>query len=212
MISYLRDPERIRQQNYAKIRERVAVDAFTPDQQQVVIHMVRACGDPELANYIRFSEKALAVAHKAIKKRNNLLYDVELVKQALDESLLYQEPLGFLGRASVISHAKSSKQTRAMTAVDCWKPFMAGGIVLIGQSATALFRLLEILKDGAPPPALVIAAARGFVNAETAKQMLWDQREELGLECIVVNGTRGGAVLAAAALNALLMIQQGVYV
>lgn len=99
-----------------------------------------------------------------------------------------------------------------MTAVDCWKPFMAGGIVLIGQSATALFRLLEILKEGAPPPALVIAAARGFVNAETAKQMLWDQREELGLECIVVNGTRGGGVLAAAALNALLMIQQGVYV
>lgn len=89
MISYLRDPERIRQQNYAKIREQVALDAFTADQQQVVIQMVRACGDPELANYIRFSGNALAVAHKAIKKRNNLLYDVELVKQALDESLLY---------------------------------------------------------------------------------------------------------------------------
>ncbi len=56
----------------------------------------------------------------------------------------------------------------------------------------------------------MIAAARGFVNAEAAKQMLWDQREELGLECIVVNGTRGGGVLAAAALNALLMMQQNI--
>jgi precorrin-8X/cobalt-precorrin-8 methylmutase len=117
---------------------------------------------------------------------------------------LYQEPLGFLGRASVISHAKSNRQTRALTAVDCWKPHLAGSIVLIGQSGTALFRLLEILKDGAPRPSLVIAAARGFVNAEAAKQMLWQQHEELGVECIVVNGTRGGSVLVAAALNALL--------
>ena len=79
----------------------------------------------------------------------------------------------------------------------------------MGQSATALFALLEILRTSTTP-ALVIAAARGFVNAEPAKQMLWDQREELGLECIVVDGTRGGGVLAAAALNALLMMQQGV--
>jgi precorrin-8X/cobalt-precorrin-8 methylmutase len=45
------------------------------------------------------------------------------------------------------------------------------------------------------------------VNAEAAKQMLWQQHEELGVECIVVNGTRGGSVLAAAALNALLKMQ-----
>jgi precorrin-8X/cobalt-precorrin-8 methylmutase len=207
MIEFLRDPERIRQQNDAALRELVALEAFTLEQQAVVIAMVQACGDPTLAQHLRFSQHALTVARKAIKQRQNLLFDVELVKHALDPALLYQEPLGFLGRASVISHAKSNKQTRALTAVDCWKPHLAGSIVLIGQSGTALFRLLEILKDGAPRPSLVIAAARGFVNAEAAKQMLWQQHEELGVECIVVNGTRGGSVLAAAALNALLKMQ-----
>lgn len=212
MINFLRDPERIHQQNYEKIRELASLDHFTLDQQQVLIQMVRAYGDPDLPNYVQFSANAISAARKAIKKRNNLLYDVELVKHVLDESLLNQEPLGFLGKASVISHAKTSKQTRSMTAVDCWKPYLEGGIVLIGQSATALFRLLEILKEGAPTPALVIGAARGFVNAEPAKRLLWDQHEELGLECIVVSGTRGGGVLAAAAMNALLMMQQGRYV
>jgi Precorrin isomerase len=211
-MEYLRDPERIREQNYANLRTQVDLTAFSADQQQVVIQMVLAYGDPELAKYIRFSENALGVARKAIKQRNNLLYDVELVKYALNEALLYQEPLGFLGRASVISQAKSVKHTRAMTAVDCWKPYMSGGIVLIGQSATALLRLLEILQESVSPPALVIAAPRGFVNASHAKQLLWKLHQELGVECIVVDGTRGGGVLAAAALNALLMMQQGTYV
>lgn len=208
MNQYLCDPERIRQQNEANIRQLVNLEAFSEEQQRVVVQMVAACGDPELVKAIRFSANAIAVARKAIKKRHNLLYDAELVNHALDSSLLYQEPLGFLGRAAVISHAKASKQTRAMTAVDCWKPYLAGSIVLVGQSATALLRLLEILREGvAPAPALVIATARGFVNAASAKQMLWVQREELGVECIVVDGTRGGAVLAAAALNALLKMQ-----
>ncbi len=208
MIDFLRDPERIRQQSDARLREQVALDLFPLEQQPVVIEMVQACGDPTLVQHLRFSQHALSVARKAIKQRHNLLFDVELVKHALDTTLLYQEPLGFLGRASVISHAKSNKQTRALTAVDCWKPHLAGSIVLIGQSGTALFRLLEILQDGAPRPSLVIAAARGFVNAEAAKQMLWQQHEALGVECIVVSGTRGGSVLAAAALNALLKMQQ----
>ena len=209
MIDFLRDPERIRQQSDARLREQVALDLFPLEQQPVVIEMVQACGDPTLVQHLRFSKQALTVARKAIKQRQNLLFDVELVKHALDTMLLYQEPLGFLGRASVISHAKSNKQTRALTAVDCWKPHLAGSIVLIGQSGTALFRLLEILQDGAAPrPSLVIAAARGFVNAEAAKHMLWEQHEALGVECIVVNGTRGGSVLAASALNALLKMQQ----
>ncbi len=212
MIAYVRDPDRIHAMSYEKIRESVDLSAFTLDQQQVVIHMIQAWGDPDLAHYIQFSERAIEVAQKAIKRQSNILYDESLVYPALDAKLLYQEPLGFLNRAAVISHAKADKQTRAMTAVNYWKPFMRGSIVLIGQSGTALFRLLELLKEGAPRPALVIAAARGFINAEVAKQAIWEQREEFGLECILVKGTRGGSVLAASALNGLLMMHQGQYI
>ncbi|HRJ51959.1 MAG TPA: precorrin-8X methylmutase [Candidatus Thiothrix moscowensis] len=211
-MQYLRDPERILQQNYANIREQLTLDAFTPAQQQVVIHLVRAYGDPLLAQHILFSQHAIDVALKTIKKRNNILYDVELVRHTLDTTLLYQEPLSFLGKAAVISHAKASKQTRAMTAVDYWKPYMAGSIILIGESATASLRLLEILKEGAPKPALIVTTSRGFVNAEAAKRILWEQHADLGVECIVLAGTRGGGVLAATIMNALLMLQQGIYV
>jgi precorrin-8X/cobalt-precorrin-8 methylmutase len=207
-MQYIRDPERIRQQNLEKIRELVPLETFTPEQQEVVIAMVDAWGEPELAKYIRFSENAIKSALKAIKQRNTILHDEELLAHALDSNLLYQEPLSFLGKASVISLAKANKQTRAMTSVDFWKPHLGSSIVLIGQSATALLRLLEIIREGAPKPALIISAARGFILAENAKNLLWQQHQELGFECIMVDGMRGGSVLVAAAMNALLRLHQ----
>ena len=89
---------------------------------------------------------------------------------------------------------------------------MRNSIVLFGQSGTALFRFLELLQDSAPRPSLVIAAARGFVNADNAKQALWAHKEEYGLECIVVDGSRGGGVLAGTAMNALMWMQAGIWV
>ncbi len=113
--------------------------------------MVLAYGDPALAHHIRFSEQRAGGCPQGHQDSATTCCTMwNWSSRRWINRLLYQEPLGFLGRASVISHAKTSKQTRAMTAVDCWKPYMAGGIVLIGQSGTALFRLLEILKDGVP--------------------------------------------------------------
>ena len=37
MIQYVRDPERILQLGFDRIREQVALDSFTADQQQVVL-------------------------------------------------------------------------------------------------------------------------------------------------------------------------------
>jgi len=71
---------------------------------------------------------------------------------------------------------------KSALADDYWKPYMAGSVVLIGQAGSALFRLLEILD------------------------------ENKNLRPAVVNGTRGGAVLAAEALNALMNVPQGIYV
>lgn len=207
-MQYLRDPERIWAHNLEKIRELTDLSRFTVEQQEVVISMVYAWGEPQLAQHIRFSDNLIHAAGEALKKRKNLLYDEELIGYALDVSRLPQEPMHFLHKASVVSHAKANRQTRAMSAVECWKPYMSGGIVLIGQSATALFRLLELLKEGVPPPALIIATPQDFVQATAAKQWLWDLHQELGLECLTVDGMRGGSALAAAAMNALLTLHQ----
>ena len=148
MQNYLRDPEKITAQTFDRIRELTNLDRFSSDEKQVVLQMIRTCGDPSLAEKIRFSPNAIEAGKKAIKKYACMLYDSESVKCGFDEKLLYQEPMCFINKATVISQAKANKQTRAMTAVDQWKNYSKDAIVIIGYSGTALTRLLELLKEG----------------------------------------------------------------
>ena len=73
-------------------------------------------------------------------------------------------------------------------------------MVAIGNAPTALFRLLELIADGGPRPALIIGMPVGFVGAEESKQALAQSE----IAYITIHGRRGGSALAAAAVNALM--------
>ena len=76
-----------------------------------------------------------------------------------------------------------------------------GALVLIGSAPTALERLLELVAAGTvAPPALVIGMPVGFVGVAESKRHLACS----GLPQIRLEGSRGGAGLVAAAVNALL--------
>jgi precorrin-8X/cobalt-precorrin-8 methylmutase len=90
--------------------------------------------------------------------------------------------------------------TRTAAAMELWRDRLAGALVAIGNAPTALFRLLEMLDEGAPSPAAVIGMPVGFVGAAESKEaLIADGR----LPYLVVRGRRGGSALAAAAINAL---------
>ncbi len=73
------------------------------------------------------------------------------------------------------------------------------------------FRLLEMLDEGAPWPALIIGMPVGFINAAESKQALWDiAPTEFQTPCITLLGRRGGSSLAAATLNALTRMASGI--
>ena len=91
-----------------------------------------------------------------------------------------------------------------MAALKLWQPHLADSIVLIGNAPTALFRLLEMIRDSEDQPALIIAMPVGFVGAAESKQLLWDCHQELGVECITLLGRMGGSAVTAASCNALL--------
>ena len=76
----------------------------------------------------------------------------------------------------------------------------------IGNAPTALFRLLELLDEGAPRPAVVLAFPVGFIGAAEAKEALIERQP--ALPHIALRGRRGGSGLAAAAVNALALEAQ----
>ena len=73
-------------------------------------------------------------------------------------------------------------------------------IVVIGSSPTALTYLIDILENAKNLPSLIIGMPVGFIGVEKSKNKLIST----DLPRIVLNSTRGGAAMAAAAVNALL--------
>jgi precorrin-8X/cobalt-precorrin-8 methylmutase len=97
--------------------------------------------------------------------------------------------------------ARELGNTRSAAALELWRPYLAGSVVVIGNAPTALFHLLDMLDAGAPKPALILGFPVGFVGAAESKAMLAE--DSRGVPYVVVHGRRGGSAMAAAAVNAL---------
>ncbi|NLY40309.1 MAG: precorrin-8X methylmutase, partial [Desulfovibrionales bacterium] len=83
---------------------------------------------------------------------------------------------------------------------------MASGgadIFIIGNAPTALYRLLDLVNQGARRPQLIVGMPVGFVNAAESKDMLMAQ--DL-IPYITVAGRKGGSALAASVINALAIL------
>jgi precorrin-8X/cobalt-precorrin-8 methylmutase len=75
-----------------------------------------------------------------------------------------------------------------------------GAVWAIGNAPTALAELLRLAERGELRPALVIGLPVGFVGSVAAKSAL----RACGLNALSNVSERGGAAVAAAAVNALL--------
>jgi precorrin-8X/cobalt-precorrin-8 methylmutase len=111
------------------------------------------------------------------------------------------EVLCTLSDPAVPALAAAIGNTRSAAAMDLWGDRLAGAVVAIGNAPTALFRLLELLDDGAPTPAAVLGGPVGFVGSAQSKQELIHRPR--GMSYLVVTGRRGGSAMAAAAVNAI---------
>lgn len=210
-FEYIADPKHIEQESFRQIRQLVDLKNFDRDQQQVVMRIVHSLGMPQLAQQVRFSANACTAGRAALAANKPILCDVEMVKQGVTKRMIEQPPLCFLNHPETQQAAKSSGETRSMAALQAWLPHLAGSTVLIGNAPTALFRLLEMIQQGAPKPALIIGMPVGFVGAAESKQALWDCHQQMAIECITLLGREGGSAVTAASCNALLRCHQGEY-
>ena len=208
-FEYIVSPQTIEAESFVKIRELTNLEGLNREQQQVVMRIVHSVGIPEVAEHVRFSDGACGSGLAALARNANILCDVEMVKQGITKRMIEVEPLCFLNNPRTIELAKSSGETRSMAALQLWRDYIKGSVVIIGNAPTALFRLLEMIEQGGPKPALIIGMPVGFVGAAESKQALWDVHEELGIDCITLLGRMGGSAVSAATCNALLRCNRG---
>jgi precorrin-8X/cobalt-precorrin-8 methylmutase len=200
---YVTDGAEIYRRSFATIRAEAELDGLPADVAQVAVRMIHACGMTDLVADIAFSTGVVKSARAALQAGAPILCDAAMVAAGVTRRRLPagNEVICTLSDPSVPELAKGLRTTRSAAALDLWADRLEGSVVAIGNAPTALFRLLELIRDGAPRPAAVLGIPVGFIGAAESKQALADN--ELGLEYLVVRGRRGGSAITAAAINAI---------
>jgi precorrin-8X/cobalt-precorrin-8 methylmutase len=200
-FDYVRDGAEIYRRSFAVIRAEADLSRFPADVARVVVRMIHSCGMTDLPADIGFSDGVVRSARKALLAGAPVLCDAQMVASGITRRRLPagNEVVCTLGDPSVPELAARLATTRSAAALDLWLPRLAGAVVAIGNAPTVLFRLLELVADGAPRPAAVLGIPVGFIGAAESKDAL----AASGLEYLVVHGRRGGSAMTVAAVNAI---------
>ncbi|WP_405389612.1 precorrin-8X methylmutase [Streptomyces sp. NBC_01102] len=203
MHQYEKDGPAIYRQSFATIRAEADLAGLPADVSQVAVRMIHACGMVDLVTDLAFSPNAVADARAALRSGAPILCDVAMVASGVTRKRLPadNEVICTLSDPAVPGLAAKLGTTRSAAALELWRDRMEGAVVAVGNAPTALFRLLEMIEEGAPRPAAVIGVPVGFIGAAESKEAL--AVHPSGLEHLIVRGRRGGSALAAAALNAI---------
>ena len=203
MNEYVRDGAEIYRQSFATIRAEAELSRLPEDLARVAVRMIHSCGMVDLVDDLVWSPGAVAAARAALQGGAPVLCDAKMVAAGVTRRRLPADNrvLCTLDEPDVAELAARLGTTRSAAAMEHWREHLDGAVVAIGNAPTALFRLLELVAEGAGRPAAVLVVPVGFVGAVESKQALAESPHEL--EHLVVRGRRGGSALTAAAINAM---------
>ncbi|MFI6925184.1 precorrin-8X methylmutase [Nonomuraea spiralis] len=201
MSDYIRDGAEIYRRSFATIRAETDLTGLPSEVAQVAVRMIHACGMTDLVADLDWSPQVVVRAREALRGGAPVLCDAMMVASGVTRGRLPagNEVLCTLGDPRVPELAGHLGTTRSAAALELWRDRLEGAVVAIGNAPTALFRLLELVAEGAGRPAAVLGVPVGFIGAAESKQALADS----DLEYLVVHGRRGGSAMTAAAVNAI---------
>jgi len=198
---YARDGAEIYRRSFAIIRSEADLARFTPEEARVAVRVIHACGMVEVARDLVFSPGFVEAARDALLQGKPVFCDSKMVANGITRARLSadNEIVCTLDSPGIADRAARLDTTRSAAALDLWLDRLGGSLVAIGNAPTALFRLLELIDQGAPKPAAIIGMPVGFVGAAESKEALASHG---ATPFLVVEGRKGGSAMAVAAVNA----------
>jgi precorrin-8X/cobalt-precorrin-8 methylmutase len=187
------DTDPVEEESYRILRSRIDLSRLPKYSRDVTERVIYASADFDYATDLVCDEEALAAAVAALAAGAPVIVDADMVAAGITGCPVISkvaEPLTQrLSRTASISPAAAAVRLAFGEAGP-------GAVLVVGCAATAL---TEILSRGVEP-AFVIGLPVGFVDAAEAKDAL---RASM-LPSLSNVSEKGGAAVAAAALNALL--------
>jgi precorrin-8X/cobalt-precorrin-8 methylmutase len=201
----------IEKRSFEIIESEIGISHHYDEIQWVIVRrVIHATADFDFAgkNRVIFHKKAIDSAFDAIKNKRTIVTDVDMVLAAISKRSITELGLGalcYIADDAVAEQARRSGKTRSETAMRHAARYMDGGIIAIGNAPTALYEVLNMIRERVTKPALIIGIPVGFVAAAEAK-------EELGkindVPFITNIGRKGGSSAASAIINAIMLLYQ----
>lgn len=178
---------------------------FGPEEWRVVRRMIHTSADFDYLRTVRFHPGAIAAGIAAIRSGRTIITDTHMAATGIRKPDLTHFGAAvkcFMHAPQTHAAALATGGTRAAAAVDAASEEMQDGIYVVGNAPTALLRLVERMRLDQVRPALIVGLPVGFVNAAESKAAL----AELDHPYITNTGRKGGSNVAAAVVNALLLL------
>ena len=189
------------------IENEIGSHPYSKDEWPIVRRIIHATADFDFArqNMIVFHKDAISNGIDALKNGCNIIVDVNGVIGGLNKENLKEfgnNAICNISDPKIVEQAKKLNKTRAQTSMRMAASEMNDGVVAIGNAPTALMEVIQMIREKATRPALVIGIPVGFVCAVESKEEL----QTIDTPYITNQGRKGGSPCASAIINALFKI------
>ncbi len=203
-IEYLL-PEEIEKRSFEIIGEELLKRGIRiPAEEELVTkRVIHTSADFDYAETLCFSKGAVGTVKELIRNGADIVTDTNMALSGINKKALARfggQAHCFMADEEVARLAKERNMTRAAVSMEKASAIEKPVIFAIGNAPTALIRLYGLYRETGYRPAFIIGVPVGFVNVETAKELI------LGTDIpyIINRGRKGGSNIAAAICNAIL--------
>lgn len=207
-MEYIKQPMAIENGSMAIIEsEMQAPGKLTEHELKVVKRVIHTTADFEYEKLIHFGNNPVEALVKAIGEGCKIYADTNMIAVAVKRRLLKEfgcEIVNYVHDEDVYAEAEAKGITRSMVALEKAFKDPSIQIYLIGNAPTALIKLMELSDIHHRKPAVIVGVPVGFVGAEESKDALMATNHTY----IAIQGRKGGSPVAAAIMNAALLIKK----
>ena len=200
----------IEKRSFDIIESEVGNHQYNENEWVIVRRVIHATADFDFAGRgkIIFHKKAIESAFDALRERCTIVTDVDMVLAAISKKSIIDlglKTVCYISDSMVAEQARMLGKTRSETAVRRAAKDMDGGILAIGNAPTALYEVINMVREGITKPALVVGIPVGFVSAAESKEELAKMND---LPFITNVGRKGGSSAVSSIINAIMLLYQ----
>lgn len=205
-------PDEIEAESFRIIDIEAGEHSWSTQEWPIVRRAVHSSADFDYVCDFVITPTAIAAGIAALRRGRSIVTDTRMSKAAITAARLApfaSEVCCLVDDPVVAKSAKRLGVTRSLLAMRTAVQQEDLGIFVIGNAPTALFELVRLIREEGFRPDLIVGLPVGFVGAAASKAELLAVASEYHLPVISNHGRKGGSNVAAAVINALLILAAG---